>query len=161
MRKLKLYLDTSVINFLFADDAPEKKEATIDFFQTYIRNGTVDAYISPVVIDELTRTANDEKRERLIGCVKEYPLPILDIGDQPGIADLAESLILNGVIPPKKQEDAMHIAIAVIFEMDVLVSWNFKHLANINKERKVLIVSQAEGYYYPLRMTTPLEVMGT
>ena len=35
-KKLKVYLDTSVINFLFADDAPEKKEVTIDFFENYL-----------------------------------------------------------------------------------------------------------------------------
>ncbi len=33
MKKLKVYLDTSVINFLFADDTPELKTATIDFFE--------------------------------------------------------------------------------------------------------------------------------
>ena len=35
-KKLKIYLDTSIINFLFADDAPEKKEVTIDFFENYL-----------------------------------------------------------------------------------------------------------------------------
>jgi hypothetical protein len=34
---IKVYLDTSVINFLFADDPPEKKEITIDFFENFIR----------------------------------------------------------------------------------------------------------------------------
>jgi len=33
MIKSTIYLDTSVINFLFADDAPEKKEITMDFFK--------------------------------------------------------------------------------------------------------------------------------
>ncbi|HUJ72325.1 MAG TPA: hypothetical protein VLZ30_08770 [Verrucomicrobiae bacterium] len=44
--------------------------------------------------------------------------------------------------------------------MDVLVSWNFEHLANVNKERRVALVNQAEGHFYPLRITTPMELLG-
>ena len=36
---ISIYLDTSVINFLFADDAPEKKEVTVDFFNNFIKTG--------------------------------------------------------------------------------------------------------------------------
>lgn len=48
MNKLKIYLDTSVINFLFADDAPEFKEITKDFFEKYVTE--YDVYISDIVI---------------------------------------------------------------------------------------------------------------
>ena len=37
MKKLKIYLDTSVINFLFADDSPEKQDITIEFFESRSR----------------------------------------------------------------------------------------------------------------------------
>ena len=46
----KVYLDTSVINFLFADDAPEKKEITIDFFDNFIKTGIYKPYISNFVL---------------------------------------------------------------------------------------------------------------
>jgi len=36
MKKLSIYLDTSVINFIYADDAPEKRDATKDFFERYV-----------------------------------------------------------------------------------------------------------------------------
>ncbi|HPZ10241.1 MAG TPA: hypothetical protein PL110_19280 [Candidatus Eremiobacteraeota bacterium] len=41
MRKLKLYLDTSVINFLFADDAPEKQRVTQEFFEDSVSQDVV------------------------------------------------------------------------------------------------------------------------
>lgn len=63
-------------------------------------------------------------------------------------------------IPRKKFDDALHIAVSTVHDVDVLVSWNFQHLANVNKERRALQVNQANGYYHPLRITTPLEVMG-
>jgi hypothetical protein len=50
------YLDTSVINFLFADDAPEKQEITIDFFDHYVLPQVYEVYVSAVVIDEISRT---------------------------------------------------------------------------------------------------------
>ena len=67
----------------------------------------------------------------------------------------------GAVIPRKKFDDALHIAVCTVHDVDVLVSWNFEHLANVNKERRVLRVNQANGYYHPLRITTPLEVMSS
>ncbi len=42
--------------------------------------------------------------------------------------------------------------------MDVLLSWNFRHLANIKREREVLLVNIENGYNYPIRIVTPMEV---
>jgi hypothetical protein len=50
------------------------------------------------------------------------------------------------------------VAYSTVFEMDILLSWNFKHLANINKEKKILIVNKTHGYNYPFRLSNPLEV---
>ncbi len=46
MRKFQIYTDTSVINFLFADDAPEKKGVTEDFFENYPAENMYDTFIS-------------------------------------------------------------------------------------------------------------------
>ena len=53
MKNLSVYLDTSVINFLFADDSPERKAITIDFFDNFIQTGIYETYISDVVIAEI------------------------------------------------------------------------------------------------------------
>ena len=63
-------------------------------------------------------------------------------------------------MPARKTEDAFHLAVAVFHSMDVLASWNYQHLANVNKERRVVAVCQELGYWYPMRLTTPFEVMG-
>jgi len=62
-------------------------------------------------------------------------------------------------VPRRKLEDALHIAISPIYEMDVLLSWNYHHLANMARERKVLNANIQEGYMKTLRITTPMEVM--
>ena len=74
------------------------------------------------------------------------------------IAFLAEAYVKNNIIPQNKTADAFHIAYSTIFQMDILLSWNFKHLANINKERMVMILNRSLGYNYPFRMANPLEV---
>ena len=62
------------------------------------------------------------------------------------------------IIPEKKIEDALHIAYVTFYEIDILLSWNFRHLANIKKEHKILIENMKMGYNYPVRLLSPLEV---
>ncbi len=71
---------------------------------------------------------------------------------------LANVYITDKIIPPRKIEDALHIAYSVVHEIDILLSWNFKHLANIKKEKQVQLLNQKYEYNYPFRILTPLEV---
>ncbi len=57
-------------------------------------------------------------------------------------------------------EDALHIAVATVNDADVFLSWNYRHLANVNKDLLIRAVNLRAGYTKPMRMTTPLEVMG-
>lgn len=160
MRKLSIYLDTSIINFLFADDAPELRDITILFFSSIVRKGIYDIWISSVVVDEIQQTADEAKRERLLNAVRDYDLPILDTtSSKQEIRDLANKYIESKVIPPGKEEDALHVAISTVFEIDVLLSWNYRHLANLSRERRIMLVNLSEGYAKPLRIITPMEVI--
>ena len=72
MIPIKIYLDTSVINFLYAEDTPEKKEVTSEFFDMYVKEDIYIAFISPIVIDEINRTDEEEKRNKLLEVIKTY-----------------------------------------------------------------------------------------
>ena len=157
MKKKKIYLDTSVINFFYADDAPDFKKATIVFFENYVVTLKYDVYVSDIVINEILKTSDGEKRKQLLAKVREYNLPILRFNEK--AEELASKYIEGEIIPIKKIEDAQHIALATIERMDILLSWNFKHLANVNKREKVKLLNEKEGYFYPLDLLTPLEVM--
>lgn len=159
MRKLSIYLDTSVINFLFADDAPEKKEVTIDFFEGAVKNKVYDVWISSIVIDEISKTREAAKKADLLDVIRSYQIPSLNIEPyQTEMSYLAEKYIEQGIIPVRKLEDALHIAISTIFQVDILLSWNYKHLANVNKERQIMVINLAEGYTKPFKLITPMEV---
>ena len=75
------------------------------------------------------------------------------------IQELADKYIENKIIPEKKLADALHIAICVIKGIDYLVSWNYKHLANVNKENRIKLLNWELGYRRELRIITPLELM--
>jgi rRNA-processing protein FCF1 len=161
VKKLKVYLDTSIINFMEADDAPEYKKVTEIFFENVVAHEKIEVYISNVVIDEINDTNNEKTRDKLLGNIKKYPnIKMLTTNNEniEEIAFLAENYITNGIIPNKKVADAFHIAYTTVFQMDVLLSWNFKHLANINKEQKVLGLNKILGYNHLFRMANPLEV---
>ncbi len=156
---IKIYLDTSVINFLFADDAPEKKENTLDLFDNFIYKGIYEVFISSFVIDEIENTKDFEKRKKLLEVIERYPINFVEIEINTEIDNLANSYINNKVIPEKSKIDAYHIAVSVVNGIDYLVSWNYKHLANITKEHKVKLINYANNYYKEFRILTPLELI--
>lgn len=159
MSKAKIYLDTSVINFLFHDDTPEKQAATVDFFENYIKTGVYETYVSQFVIQEINQTQSEEKRNKLLKALTENFIEVLTISDYNEIENFANALLKEGILPPSKLFDALHIAVCVVYEIDYLASWNYKHLANVNKERKVLSLAYKMNYLRSIRIITPLELM--
>jgi hypothetical protein len=140
MKKLKVYLDTSIINFLRADDAPVYKNATEILFNDIIVPNKIETYISRVSLEEIDGTTNDKTRKELQELVNKYKdhFKILEADNEKidEITFLAEEYIKGKIIPEKKISDAFYVAYSIVFEMDILLSWNFKHLANINKEKR-------------------------
>jgi len=154
MRKLKLYLETSVWNFYFADDAPEKKEITLKFFNQ-VKQGEYEIFVSDVVFEEIAK-ASGEKNAILSDLIAEYQPQELEIND--AILLLAEKYIQEGALPERAEEDSKHAAIATFHEIDALISWNLKHLANFKKMEKINSVNLKEGYLKRLVLMTPMEV---
>ncbi len=81
------------------------------------------------------------------------------LGDHHEVDRLSQLYILRGVLTAKSKADTQHLAFATFYEMDALVSWNFKHLANIKRREKMTTVNHSEGYFHPLDLITPLEVL--
>jgi len=154
MKRPQLYLETSGWNFYFADDAPEKKETTHRFFDK-IKQGEYEIFLSDVVIEEIGKAEN-KKKQLLLNIIKEYKPKRLIINEE--VVELAKKYIAEGVLPENKIEDAIHAAVATIFEMDALISWNLKHLSNLKKMEMINGVNMKEGYSKRLELITPMEV---
>ena len=156
MKKLKVYLDTSIIGFLFADDSPEFKKITVDFFNNYIND--FEVFISDIVILELERTKDKYLRERLLKVIDDYKIKIIDTSNHEEIRRLAQVYIDENIIPENKLEDALHIAICTVNEYDILLSWNFKHIANVKKQTQINSVNMSNGYLKKISLLSLLEV---
>lgn len=154
MKRPQLYLETSVWNFYFAEDAPEKRMATLMFFDK-IKQGEYEIFISDVVIEEIG-WAENIKKQLLLEIIEEYLPNRLIISEE--VSSLAQKYLSEGVLPPSKIEDAMHAAVATVFEMDALISWNLRHLANLKKMELINGINMKEGYSKRLELITPMEV---
>ncbi|EDN70771.1 conserved hypothetical protein [Beggiatoa sp. PS] len=159
MKRLKIYFDTSVINFLFADDAPQLRDATIEFFEDWVKTKKYDVYISDIVIAEIEATQDNDKRTQLMEVIDNYPISYVTEQSSDEIAQLAESYLNKAVLPAKSKADALHVAICVVNQIDILLTWNYKHLANITRKHKLLQINLANNYLYPLEILTPFEVL--
>lgn len=127
MKKLKIYLDTSVISHLKADDVPEKMEKTRKFWE-FIERGEYRVFISDLVAAEIEE-CSEPKRTLLINKMDEAPLEMIEIDDE--ITALAEKYISEGVFSSKYLDDATHVAAASVLDCTAIVSWNFKHIVKL------------------------------
>ena len=72
--------------------------------------------------------------------------------------NLADKYISEKVISGKYYEDALHIAISTIYHVNVLASWNFKHIVNLDRIRMYNSVNLKNGYPM-LEIRTPREIL--
>jgi predicted nucleic acid-binding protein len=144
---------------LFADDAPQLRDATIEFFENFVNTGRYEVYISDIVITEIEATKDAEKRIQLLNVTENYPIGFVDEQQSTEIIRLADLYLKNGILPVKSKADAFHIAICVVNQMDILLTWNYKHLANINRKHKITQVNIENHYLHPLEIITPFEVI--
>ena len=141
-KKIKVYLDTSVVSYLDQQDAPEKMEETKEVWER-IKQGQYDVVISTLVLDELQK-CQQPKRSLLMDKVKEIDCTILSVEED--TVRLAEKFIDFGVLKKRSFEDCQHIAAAILSGCDIIVSWNFKHIVNVKTIRGVKVVTTLEGY---------------
>ena len=156
MRK-QVYLETTIVSYLTARHGRDliraaRLEITREWWHE--RKGDFDIYISQFVLDEAAQGDREAAAERL---KLLEGLPLLEANDP--VVDLGEALTGKGVLPAKAATDALHIAVATVHEMDILLTWNCKHLANAEMLVGVVRLLRDQGYETPI-VCTPDELMG-
>jgi len=142
MRKLKIYLDTSVIGYLDQHDDPDLMDETHKLWNQ-IKDGLYDVVLSDVAIAEID-ACHEEKRDILFDYLSEIDYSITEVDEK--TLDIAERFINLGVLRRKSIDDCQHIAAAITSGCDVIVSWNFKHIVNHKTIMGVKAVTALEGY---------------
>jgi hypothetical protein len=145
-----LYLDASVVGGYFDD---EWKVATQEMFRL------ADLGLYHLVASVVTATEVMGAPPNVQGHIASTfidPAQLLELTDE--AETLAQSYVVAGVVTPKYLDDASHIAIATIHSLPLVVSWNFKHLANIKREAGFNAVNLLQGYPQ-IRILTPLQLL--
>ncbi len=148
--KQRLYLDTSVFGGYYDE---EFTEFTTPMFEK-LEKGEFTLLFSTVTQDELVN-APKKVRDLVIGIKTEFT-EFLQITDE--VVDLANEYISEKVVGPTSYADCLHIALATINGADYLVSWNFKHIVNVQRIRGYNSVNLSNGYQ-ELEIRSPREFM--
>lgn len=111
-------MDTSVWNFYFATDTPDKRETTQIFFEN-LPAANVDIYIAEPVLTEI-RNSQERTQKLLLELIGRFePSRLEDIDE---ILGLAGEYLTHGALPTGSKIDALHIAFASVYEIDCLIS---------------------------------------
>ena len=154
MKKLRIYLDTSIISHLDAPDAPDNETDTRRLWER-IKTGEFEAFISPVVVLELD-ACPEPKRSALAKWLQLISYTLLQQTDE--VLNLAAQYLKAGILPPKSTRDRLHIAYACVYNCDMIVSWNFSHMVNYKTISDVKGANALAGYkempiYSPTMLT--------
>ena len=136
--KQRYYIDTSVFGGYFDE---EFAEHTIPLFQSY-NNNTFTLLFSTVTQDELKNAPQIVKE--FVKSLNSMHTEFLEITNE--AIDLATDYINEKVVGQTSFADCLHIAIATINHADFLISWNFKHIVNIQRIRGYNAVNIKKGY---------------
>jgi len=141
MRKQKVYLETTMFNYYF-DETKNAQPCTVAFFEA-IGSGQFEGYTSVYAYGELDK-APEPRRSNMLALLDKYRITVLDSSDE--VDQLAEKYIANNIIPRKKNIDALHIAVASVNEMDIILSFNFKHINKLKTKIRIPTANRMFGY---------------
>lgn len=145
--KQSLYLETSVVGAYLDNGEPFRRDMTIRWWEHELAE--YRAYVSILVRRELECLAQPH-RDSYLNLIKN--LDQLDLPEEAAI--LAEGYISRGIFKRKFIGDALHVAVASVYKIDYLVTWNFGHVANVRKQARIRLFNTAAGFFVP-NIVTP------
>lgn len=156
--KPRVYVETSVISYLTARPSRDvivlaHQEITRQWWES--GRGEVHVVISDFVEQEAAAGNPIAAKERMSVVTL---LERIDIDHRVDV--LAKELLAKGALPALATYDALHLAVCAVNQIDILVTWNCKHIANVRMYALMERVCTSLGYTAP-RICTPIELWGT
>ena len=154
--KPTVYVETTVVSYLTSQPSNDaiisaRQEATRQLWNDYFDN--FEFMVSDIVVTEIERGDIREAQRRLKAIASLTTLEASPEADR-----LAQLLLDSLAVPQNSPQDAQHIAIATVYNLDYLVSWNYKHLVNENKRTYISRVCSAAGFQ-PTTVCTPIDLI--
>ena len=150
MKTIRVYLDTSVIGGCFDE---EFKTASWQLIQD-LATGRLQGVLSDLLLQELSG-APPEVAD-IVHSKTDIMWEWIERTEE--VLALAQAYMDAGIVSERFRSDCEHVALASVSEVDLLVSWNFKHIVRYDKIRMFNAVNLAQGYR-TLDIRSPLEVI--
>ncbi len=154
---MRIYLESTIPSYLVARPARDllqaaRQQLTRDWWE--LKRGQHELFSSQVVLDEVAAGEATMARRRL-KLLRDIPLLELSAAAN----RLGRDSLLSGVLPVSADGDAAHIAVATVHRMDILLTWNCRHIANVALQHRLRRLVEGKGFNLPA-LATPEEFMG-
>jgi len=149
MKIQRIYIDTSVIGGCFDPEFEKWSNGLIKDFN----NGIYMPVLSEIITIEINKAPEFVKLK--YADILELKPEILTIGDES--LELLKAYTAHNILGEKFRNDLLHIALATVSKVDILVSWNFKHIVHFDKIMLFNAVNIELGFK-PLNIFSPREV---
>ena len=148
--KQRIYIDTSIVGGYFDE---EFKEATTALFQR-LENGEIIFVVSDLLDLELINAP--QKVRELLYSYSADKFVRIELTEE--AIKLADTYVSQKVVGQTSRADCQHIAMATLAKADILVSWNFKHIVNLDKIRGYNGINYQLGHNM-IEIRTPKEII--
>jgi len=150
MKILRAYADTSVFGGCFDEEFSEDSRK----FFNEVRSARFMLVISETILFELAESPKEVRS--VLTALPEGRVEVVEAAEE--IAALRDAYVEAGVLSEVSIRDAAHVAAASVAEVDMMVSWNFKHIVHFEKIRGFNAVNLVKGYRL-MEIRTPREVV--
>jgi len=152
-----IYIETTISSYLAALPSRDllqaaRQQITQDWWNNKRQN--YDLCISEIVIDEAA-AGDAAAAERRLSYLKDLPLLELTVA----VNKVAKAIMQSGLLPRKATRDAIHIGVSSVHGIDILLTWNCRHIANAAIMKELSAIVAACGYELPI-LCTPEELLG-
>lgn len=155
---MRIYIESTIPSYLVARPARDllqaaRQQLTRDWWE--LKRHEHELFTSQIVLDEIAageREMAHSRVELLVG------LPVLDL--TAAAETLTDRILESGLLPAGADGDAAPIALATVHEVDILLSWNCRHIANAAIQARLRKLANVAGFTLPV-ICTPDEMMET
>lgn len=154
---MRIYIESTIPSYVAARPARDllqaaRQQLTQDWRD--LQRGNHELFTSQIVLDEIAdgEAKMAQRRLELMAGISVLELSTL-------AEAFAERVLQSGLLPAHADGDAAHIALATVHKLDILLTWNCRHIANAAIVGRVRRLAESQGLVLP-EIYTPEELLG-
>ena len=154
---MRIYIESTIPSYVVARPARDllqaaRQQTSKDWWE--LKRHQHELFTSQIVLAEISAGETEMAKQRLETLAG---IPVLRVNEQ--AENLTLEILGSGLLPADADRDAGHIALATVYEMDILLSWNCRHIVNAAIQARLRKLAAKSGLTLPV-LCTPDELTG-